>query len=372
MHIAFPQDRGFILGVVIAALVPAFALVHGVVGRYNDERQELAAEWAARGDRDRPRDPAAAVIDFQTALAYGADRDAELRLAEALNAAKRPAEARAHLLTLWSDEPGDGGINLQLARLAAAEGDLADAVRYYHGAIDGAWERDAAAARRGARLELARLLLSHGQRIRAQAELIALIDDLPADANLITEVGRLVLSAGAENRALALFQRALTLDPANAAAATLAGDVAFRAGDVRRAHDYLQQASDHGGLDPDARERLDISARVLALDPSSRGLSARARGQRTLRSLSIARARLARCQAAAGGASDPQIAALSARAHGAGSTRERVVERDPDIGDEIMQLVFDIERLPAAACGPDSLDDHALQYLSRARQGASR
>src|SRR5262249_11403329 len=78
-------------------------------------------------------------------------------------------------------------------------GDLVDAVRFYHGAIDGAWEEGgAAAARRDARLELVRLLLNSGQNLRAQAELIALVGDLPPDATLITDVGDLLVEAGAD------------------------------------------------------------------------------------------------------------------------------------------------------------------------------
>ena len=97
-----------------------------------------------------------------------------LHLAQALMAADRGPEARAHLLTLWANQPGNGPVNLELARLAATEGDMTTALRHYHNAIEGAWDEAPEDRRRHARLELARFLvdLKHATP-QAQAELIA-------------------------------------------------------------------------------------------------------------------------------------------------------------------------------------------------------
>ena len=257
------HDRRVILGVVVVALAPAFIVTQSIVNRYHAQRHDLAIEWSSRGEQDLLRNPADAVADFRAALSYSSDRPEDrLRLSQALIAANRPVEARAHLLTLWAEEPGNGPINFALARLAAADGDVAGAVRYYHAAIDGAWESGAAAARRSARLELARLLLSKGQNIRAQAELIALIDDLPGDPALITDVGNLLIEAGADGRAMVLLQRALEIAPENARAARLAGQIQFRLGDFALAHGYLLTAAKSGVLDQDDQMKLDISGKV--------------------------------------------------------------------------------------------------------------
>ena len=129
------------------------------------------------GERRLPSRPGAAVADFETALSYAPDEaDTPYRLAEALIGVSRFAEAKAQLITLWTEEPGDGPVNLQLAHLAASTGEIDEAV-VLHAAIDGAWESAAAVSRRTARIELAKLLLREGQQTRAQAELIAMLDE---------------------------------------------------------------------------------------------------------------------------------------------------------------------------------------------------
>ena len=363
------------LAVMFGGLVPAFALTHSVVSHYKDQRLRLAADWSERGNHDLASRPDAAAVDFQTALSYGPDRVMDrLRLSQALTAAGRPAEARAELLTLWTETPGDGEVNLELARLSARDGDITDAVRYYHAAIDGAWATGARSARHQARLELARLLLAAGQRLAAQSELIALIDDLPPDSKAMTEVGSLLADAGADNRALTLLRSALALDPSNAPAATVAGRIAYRSGDYGAARSFLNTAKSHGSLDPGAAAMLEVSTRVLALDPSARGLGTRARGQRVLAALMVAGSRLAQCQMHA--PADEQAATrftdLSTRLEAARKQQRRAIERDPDLGDRIMSLVFDIEALPPAQCGDASFDDRALQLIARQGQPAVR
>jgi tetratricopeptide (TPR) repeat protein len=367
--------RRLALGLIIAGLVPALILARALVHRSQVSRQQLAEQWSAQGRRDLDRRPAAAVTDFETALSYASGRaDDRLRLADALIGAGRPAEARAQLLTLWPDEPGSGPINLQLARLAAAGRDVTDAVRYYHAALDGSWERGGAAARRGARLELAKMLLANGQKLRAQAELIALIDDLPDDAGVMTDVGSLLVDAGADNRALPLFRQALRLDPANARAARLAGDVEFRAADYRAARDDFEAAAKIAPLDPAGRDRLDVSARVFALDAFAPAIGARARSRRALATLAVARQRLQRCGAGtsfAVGVGGP-IDDLAVRADAAARLRPQALERDVDLVDQVMALAFEIEALaPPPGCAADTPDDRAVRLLSsRARTQA--
>src|SRR4051812_47525381 len=195
-------DRRIVMGVVLAATVPAFALTQLIVNRYRDQRQRLSLEWSARGQQQLAAEPSAAVTDFLTALSFGDRTSDRFLLAKALVGAGRPAEARAQLASLIVEDPGNSDVNLELARIAASEGDVDASVRYYHAAVDGVWRVNPMAARRQARIELARLLMGHGQQVRAQAELIALIDELPPDARIITDVGNLLVDAGAYARAL--------------------------------------------------------------------------------------------------------------------------------------------------------------------------
>ena len=374
MKFSVLRDRRVVLGIVVVALVPAFVITQAIVVRYRARRHQLAVEWAERGQRDLSRHPAAAVADFQTALSYTIDtREDRLRLAEALIAAQRPVEARAHLVTLWTEEPGNGVVNLELARLAAADDDVQAAVRYYHAAIDGAWETGGAAARRQARVELARWLIEKGQQTRAQAELIALIDDLPDDATQITDIASLLVEAGADNRAIVLLRRALDLDPVNTRAAQLAGEIEFRSGDFPRARQYLSTAK-AGALPARDEAMLATSERGIALDGSSRGLSASQRTHRLHMALDAAVARLKRCQQsqAPDAATSATVAGLALESDRLSKSTERALLRDADLTDRVKQLVFDIEGLPESVCGPDSADDRALQIMAARGQLGTR
>ena len=116
---------------------------------------------ARRGGAPSNPAPREAVADFRNALAYSRDNDLyRLRLAQALMADHRPQEARSHLLSLWEKEPGDGTLNLELARLAAMWGDTPQAVRYYHAAIYGVWPDEPMAHRWQIRFELSEYLLA--------------------------------------------------------------------------------------------------------------------------------------------------------------------------------------------------------------------
>ncbi len=187
-----------VLVLAVVGMVPAFAGVGTLVSSARGRRQQLANEWAARGGRDLDAGrPVAAAEDFRLAQEYARDRSQyRLPLARALLAAGRELEAHAQLLTLWTEAPGNGVVNLELGRLAARHGDVPASIRYYHAAIDGAYDADAPHQRRLARIELARLLLDHGERMQAQAELIALTADPPRDPAIVTALADLRVRAG--------------------------------------------------------------------------------------------------------------------------------------------------------------------------------
>lgn len=367
--------RRVVLTAVVVGLVPAFGLTHVVVERYKEQRRELATEWRERGAVDLRRRPAVAVADFETALSYSPDdADDRFNLSQALLESKRLAEARAQLLTLWTETPGDGRVNLELARIAATTNDDGDAIRYYHAAIDGRWESGATTARRTARLELAKFLLRRGQNIRAQAELIAMIDDLPLDPESITDVGALLVDAGADTRAMGLFQRALTIAPTYPRAARLAGGVAFRAGDYRLAHDYLSEVAKGETLDQPSQDALDVTTRLLALDPTADRLTTRGRAARTLSCVEIAQHRIAACSSSTPsvGSAGETLPMLSERIDSLAKLSERDLLRDPDLIDSTMNTVFQVEAIPSNLCGPSTVDDRAMQLLSGQRRAATR
>jgi len=361
------------MGIVLAAILPAFGLTQLIVNRYRDDRQSLASEWNRRGRDELASRPEAAVTDFETALAYRDDNGSRFLLAKALIAAHRPAEATAQLQTLVSEDPGDADVNLELARIAAARRDIDAAVRYYHAAIDGVWAATPLVSRRNARIELSRFLMKEGREDQAQAELIALVADLPPEPAQLIDAGRLLADAGATARALALYRRALSIDASNGTAARLAGELEFRAGDMRSARADLRRAMARGALDDSGRELLDVSERVLALDPFLERLGVSARAQRTRRVLDVALARLARCRQAweADGRTAAALAAIDMRLK-AGKFSVQAFERNPDSIDEATALAFDIEKLPSGACGAGTTDDRALSVIGARHSGPSQ
>ena len=113
---------------------------------------------------DSSRSTAGKVDDAIDSLRRAAVRDRNdkryaLALAHALALNGEDDAARGALLTLRESAPEDPDINLQLARLAAGQPDVTDALRFYHNALYAPWPVDQADARRRVRFELIAFLL---------------------------------------------------------------------------------------------------------------------------------------------------------------------------------------------------------------------
>ena len=177
----------------------------------------------------------------------------------------------------------------------------------------------------------------------------------------MTDVASLLVDAGADTRALVLLQHALTLNPEDKRAALLAGAIVYRQGNYRLAG----QVPDAGAT---ARCReptmLDVSERVLSMDPDVPRIGTRERARRAIEDLAVAGARLDRWTADA-------AADRRARLEPFERLGERGFIRNPDAIDDAMGVVYEIANLPAAACGEPSAADRALQLLSGRRGGAT-
>ena len=160
------MPRNTLLLLSFLVLIILFVITTFAVKAYRAKERALAQQWYVSGERELAAGRAeAALEDFRSALVYSRDDShIELQLAHALAAAGHLPEARAYLLSLWEREPGNGTVNLELARLAAHSGSVPEAVQYYHDAIYGQWDDDPAGHRRRARLELAEFLLSVGAK----------------------------------------------------------------------------------------------------------------------------------------------------------------------------------------------------------------
>jgi Flp pilus assembly protein TadD len=402
----------FIITLLLAFITNAF------YQSYASHQAELSRRWFARGeDSLRRNQPVAAVNALRSALALTpGQRKIEIALAEALAAAGRTQEATAYFTTLAESEPGDGMIQLELARLARRQGNTQQALESYHRAIYGDWQGDGAVRRREARLEMVNFLIENGLDNQARDELLVAAgnapeEDIPVQLNIAGSLEK----ARAPVDALGIYKSVLEHHPALWQALAGAGRTAFAAGRYAEATRYLARAAEapEGALPPETEAQtkamLEQSKRLLLLYPSPQ-LNPHDRGIRILADRKIAQARLASCLATpAPSSSAPSPAAASpsplrhnplqslARrfehhpvqpANGVAlppspedalesvtarwkqlpqQVTLRDLENDPDLASTEIQLIYDTEQATAEVCGaPTTQDDNLLLKIAQA------
>jgi hypothetical protein len=339
---------------------------------FTDHESLLGRRWKERGVAAlHAGHPGAAIESLRSALAYVPSRDTEIDLATALAEAGRTQEAFAYFNTLRESAPGDGMINLQLARLAARQGNAPLAILRYQSALDGTWQENGYERHRAVRLEMAKYLISRKQFDKARAQLLiaasnAPTDDLPAQM----EIAGMLEQAQDLPDALHLYQSAADRRSPPLQALSGTGRVAFHLGMYRVASEYLgrELAGSRAASLPDVataadRKMLDTANRALLLYPDS-DLPARVRAQRILADRALARARLSAC--AASPSASPQLAPLVAR----WSQLPRQIsmyqlEQQPDLNQTVLQLVYDTEKLTAQVCGAPAGDDAVLLRIAQ-------
>lgn len=373
-RLPFVQREVLLLGVLSAVAIAAFFVTRAVAANNRDMSRRDAAEWYSRGNRALVQGRVEEAIDsFRRAMVR--DRENKtyaLSLARALASHHDNAAARSLLLTLRDATPEDAEINLELARLAARDGDVDAARRFYHSAFYAAWPGDLADARRSVRLELIRFLLMEHDAARALPELLAAASELPDQPAAHVATGQLFAQAGDDNHALEQFQRALLLAPDDATVLANAGQAAFRVGQFAKARDYLRRAPPS----PEVTATLALVEQVLADDPLAPRLGAGERTRRLMSNLEYARQRLDACGAAspssAQGAAS-QSALVDEAANFATDTRtSRKAAIDQDSLEAGVDLVDRIASYNATHCAPLMPRDQALLLISRRHTGGAR
>jgi len=128
--------RDTFLLMIFMFLILLFVITGFTVRMHHDIERGFAEEWYTRGEEDlRAGRAEVAVSDFHTALSFSPDvAEYQLQLAQSLIAAgpsrEASTEARTYLLNLLEHEPGNGTVNLELARLAARDRAVPDALRF--------------------------------------------------------------------------------------------------------------------------------------------------------------------------------------------------------------------------------------------------
>jgi len=351
-----------------------FAITGFAVKMHNAKWQAISNQWASKGERDLEEDrPQLAVDDFRTALLYSEESSRlQLQLARALFAANHTEEARDYLLKLWEDNPADGAVNLELGRIALRDGNMPQAIRYYHSAIDGVWLDGAGAHRRPIRKELCQALLDRGMRTEALAELVALSAETPDNAQLRAEVGSLFMRAQDYDVALKQFQQALRLDRRLEGAWKGVGEAAFQLGDYRIARRYLLHALSQDPKNNRIAQMLNVSDFVLEVDPFYPQLSSSQRRRRVIRVYRQAVARLKACASVQNESLDvlkpvtPLQTAYTQALKLNNEATENSLRRDPDLEDGLMNQAFQMEQAAAQVCGsPKGLDQAILLVAQR-------
>jgi tetratricopeptide (TPR) repeat protein len=351
--------------------VVIFALTLLLYRSFENHRVELGQRWKLRGEQalhaGRPKE---AIDALRSALAYVPDTGTEIELATALADAGRTTEATAYFNTLWESTPGDGMINLQLARLAARQGNQALAVQHYEGALDGTWQGNGYDRRREVRLELAGYLLSRHKDSDARTELLIAAGNAPDDPGIKTEIAGQMEQANDPQNALAIYRSVAARRPAPLNALEGAGRTAFALGEYRIAADYLSRAVANPAFtalpvneQAANRDMLDTANHILLLYPSL-NQPPHQRAQRILAAKNTAHRRLTSCTASTT-AIPPPISALVARweqlpPH----LTAPQLEQNPDLEQTLLQLVYDTETATAQACGAPAADDALLLRIA--------
>ena len=386
---------------------------------YASHQVELGNRWLQRGEQAlRENKPQMAIDALSSALAYApSDRQTEIQLAEALASAGRIQEATVYFNALLESQQGNGLINLQLARLAARQGNESQAIDLYQRAIYGNWEGDGYVRRREVRFELINYLIAHKRLDQARSELLVASGNAPDDdLGIQLDIARRMEQAQDPGDALHIYRTILRHHPSLREALQGAGRTAFQMGRYLEAKRYLGRAMEGPGIDQEpavvvaqGHEQLNEATRLLQLYPSTR-LNPREQSTRILADRKLALDRLAQCTptqaqaavkdtpatasapaskglaipnplqslesrfgrqpaTAAAPATKPAVDPLQALATRWQQSPKNItakdLEDDPDLAQSQVHLIYDTEIVTQQVCGDPAGDDALLLKIAQ-------
>jgi tetratricopeptide (TPR) repeat protein len=276
------------------------------------------------------------------------------------------AEAEAAVDGLLSRDSTDGSANLLMAQILVKQRNVARATAFYHRAIYGQWHDDPAQHQMTARLELVDLLARQDMPKELLAELLPLQDQIGDDVAAQLRLARLYLLANSPPRAADLFGEVIRKSPENADAYAGLAEAEFAEGNYPQALRNFQAALRLRPEDDALRKKRHLSNKVLALDPTLRGLNSQERYRRSLEVLSLAIQSLASC---AGSAPPKEISDVLGRANKALKRRVRAAEQSDDV-DSNLDLTQTMWGLRKQQCGqvPTEAEEPLALVLAKAGQ----
>jgi len=375
------RDSLAILSLTLAT-VAIFIVTLFLFRSFSQHRADLAQQAYEQGrDALNAHHPDEAIASLRAALSYapGDSRDIQL-LAQALGETGRPEqteESYQYFMNLWDTQPGNGLINLQLARLAARRNDRSAAVNFFRAAVYGTWEGDGVARRAQVRLELAQYFIANHDLGSARLELLIAGGNAPDDYDRDMTLGSLLEQAQDPADASTYYQHALAAKPDDPPALEAAGRLAYQSGDFESAHRLLARALaaqgvTHTPADADDENLADNAARILELMPLPTQ-PVRERVERVLADRAIAAKRLDACSSQFSDAVElpSALQAMRSRWDGTeGTGNAAALLRDPPQQESAMQLVYDTEAQTAKLCGAPTGDDALLLRMATAPRAA--
>ena len=382
------------------AAIALYAMTFFLFRSFQSHRDELARRWSERGRTALSAGhPAQAITSLRAALSYAPDEpESQLLLAQALAGAGHTEEATNYFLNLWEAKPGDGFVNLQLARLARQRNETQQATDYYRASIYGGWQSNGLEARRAVRLELAEYLISLHDFLAARAELLISAGNTPDTAASDRLLGDRLAQADDLPDALTLYNRAVADNPQSRRSLEDAGKTAFALGKDKSAEQLLRRALD-AKLEPgeslsteQIRQLAHDAGRLLELS-LSRDLPASVRAQHLIVASQIAETRLSACitqltptsptaleptlrQPASLQPPAPAVPVqamanplLDLREHWKATTSSaahRSMMTDAATQDSVTELIVATEQQTATSCGAPTGDDALLLRAARA------
>jgi tetratricopeptide (TPR) repeat protein len=284
----------------------------------------------------------AAVDRFQSARA--AERTNPLyqrAVATAMLEQGKVEEATVIAAERLQHQPTDAAASQLMARALVRQGKPAEAVPYYHRAIYGDWDDDAAANRVRSRFELVELLARMGSKRELLAELLPLQDEAPGDEATRRQIAYLFLDAGAPARSEEIFSDLLRQHGPSAETYAGLGDAELARGNYRSARTNFAVAAKLAPGDSAIARRLGLTQRVIALDPTQRGLGSEERYRRSVELLKLTLQGADSCLADVGAttrATTDSAKVAVARPPPQSTRRQEAVEMNMDLAERLWEM----------------------------------
>jgi tetratricopeptide (TPR) repeat protein len=328
------------LAMVVTTILGLLLLAVSLNYYYRNQRNGRAQKSFQAGNElvQAERYPEA-IEQYRNALSISHSNENRLALGLALVKAQLLPEAEIYLREVLRDHPQSGPANVGLAEAYAAQGQLDAAVTCYHQAIYGAWPDHPAEHRVQARMELVKTLGIAGREKAAQAELLAILPELPADSENRKHVARMLFDVGLFQESADLYRSILQRDRNDADAYAGLGDAEVAQWNYTAARDAYNRAFAARPSDESIQQRLKICDQVLATDPTMAGLRSAERYRRSQDLLSAVLTVQDQCQA-----THPGVGATGSPAPALDAARKQVAQhRRPasyaDATDDNLSLV---------------------------------